>query len=91
MFFAIGHDNFVNDDKVVAVLKPGSAPMRKLKEQAKAAGKLVDGTAGKPTRSFVLMENGMLIQSVNTPATLISRVTGKRMDGTGNEDCSRSR
>ena len=73
MFLSIGHDNFVNSLKIISVLKPGSAPIRKLKEQAKAAGKLIDGTAGKPTRSFVLMENGMLIQSVNTPATLVAR------------------
>ena len=74
MFLSIGHDNFVNSLKIISVLKPGSAPLRKLKEQAKAAGKLIDGTAGKPTRSFVLMENGMLIQSVNTPATLVARL-----------------
>ncbi len=74
MFLSIGHDNFVNSLKIISVLKPGSAPLRKLKEQAKAAGKLIDGTAGKPTRSFILMENGMLIQSVNTPATLAARL-----------------
>ncbi len=74
MFLSIGHDNFVNSLKIISVLKPGSAPLRKLKEQAKAAGKLIDGTAGKPTRSFILMENGMLIQSVNTPATLVARL-----------------
>lgn len=74
MFIAIGHDNYIHVDKVVAVLRPGSAPMRKLKEQAKQAGRLVDGTAGKPTRSFILMTDGTLIQSVNTPATLVSRI-----------------
>ena len=78
MFVSIGHDNFVNGHLVVAVLRPGSAPMRKLKEQARIAGRLVDGTAGKPTRSFVLMSDGSLIQSVNTPATLVSRLAGTR-------------
>ena len=80
MFLSIGHENFVNSSKIVSILKPGSAPLRKLKEQAKSAGKLVDATAGKPTRSFILMENGMLIQSVNTPATLSARV-GNRDTG----------
>ncbi len=80
MFLPIGHDNFVNGLKIVAVLKPGSAPLRKLKEQAKAAGKLVDGTAGKPTRSFVLMENGMLVQSVNMPATLVARLETRQKE-----------
>ena len=74
MFVSIGHDNYVNSRLVVAVLRPGSAPMRKLKEQAKNAGRLVDGTAGKPTRAFVLMTDGSLIQSVNTPATLVGRL-----------------
>jgi len=74
MFLSIGHDNFVNSRKIISILRPGSAPLRKLKEQAKEAGKLVDATAGKPTRSFILMENGMLIQSVNTPATLAARL-----------------
>ena len=74
MFVSIGHDNYVNRDLVVAVLKPGSSPMRRLKEQARDRGRLVDGTAGKPTRSFILMSDGSLIQSVNTPATLIGRL-----------------
>lgn len=74
MFVSIGHDNYVNRDLVVAVLKPGSSPMRRLKEQARDRGRLVDGTAGKPTRSFLLMSDGSLIQSVNTPATLIGRL-----------------
>ncbi len=74
MYIAIGHDNFINAARVIAVLKPGSSPMRRLKEQAKERGLLVDATGGKPTRSFILMANGTLIQSVNTPATLLNRL-----------------
>ena len=81
MFVGIGHDNYVHVEKVVAVLRPGSAPMRKLKEQAKRDGRLVDATAGKPTRSFLLMTDGTLIQSVNTPATLVTRIRDARREG----------
>jgi len=83
MFVSIGHDNYVNSRLVVAVLRPGSAPMRKLKEQARIAGRLVDGTAGKPTRAFVLMSDGSLIQSVNTPATLVARLDAARQQHGG--------
>lgn len=77
MYIAIGHDNFINADRVIAVLKPGSSPMRRLKEQARERGLLVDATGGKPTRSFILMGEGTVILSVNTPATLLNRLGRK--------------
>jgi len=77
MFISIGYGNFVDVKKINAVLKPGSAPMRKLKEQKKEEKKLVDATFGKPTRAFILLENGTLLMSAISTQTLIERFDNK--------------
>jgi regulator of extracellular matrix RemA (YlzA/DUF370 family) len=77
MFISIGYGNFVDVNKVNAILKPGSAPMRKLKELKREENKLVDATFGKPTRAFVLLENGTLIMSAISTQTLIERFDNK--------------
>ncbi len=73
-FISLGFDNYIDRKRVVAVLKPGSSPMRKLKETKKKEGLLVDTTSGKPTRSFVLLDNGVLFLSSHLPETIIERI-----------------
>ncbi len=73
-FISLGFENFVDKKRVLAVLKPGSSPMRKLKETKKKEGLLVDTTSGKPTRSFILMDNGVLFLSSHLPETIIERI-----------------
>lgn len=73
-FVSLGFDNYLEKDKILAVLKPGSSPMRKLKEAKKKEGKLIDATGGKPTRSFILTDNGNLFLSSHLPSTIIERI-----------------
>ncbi len=73
-FISLGFENFINKKRVIAVLKPGSSPMRKLKEFKKKEGMLIDATAGKPTRSLVLLDNGALFLSSHLPETIIERI-----------------
>ncbi|MDR0881410.1 MAG: DUF370 domain-containing protein [Candidatus Adiutrix sp.] len=68
-----GHNNMVAMDKVVAIVSPNSAPAKRLKDEAKAAGRLVDMTQGKPTRSLIITSAHHLILSDVKVETLAAR------------------
>ena len=68
-----GHNNMVAMDKVVAIVSPNSAPAKRLKDEAKAAGRLVDMTQGKPTRSIIITSANHLILSDVKVETLAAR------------------
>ncbi len=70
----IGLGNFVLAQRVVAVVNPLSSPMRRLREEAKNEGRLIDATQGKKTRSFIITDSNHLILSSNSPETLMQRL-----------------
>lgn len=49
-----GFGNMISIDKVVAIISPNSAPAKRLKDEAREAGRLVDITQGRRTRSFII-------------------------------------
>ncbi len=59
--------------RLIAVLMPGSSPMRRLREEAKAAGRLIDATHGRKCRAMLLVDSGHLILSAVQPDTLCQR------------------
>ncbi len=70
----IGFGNFIILSRVVTVLTPGSAPMKRLKDDAKAAAKLVDATQGRRTRSIIVTDSGHVILSGIQAETIASRI-----------------
>jgi regulator of extracellular matrix RemA (YlzA/DUF370 family) len=72
----IGYGNMVMASKVVAVLTPDSAPMRRLKDEAKDRGMLVDATQGRKTRSIIITDSDHVILSALQADTLTQRFTG---------------
>lgn len=59
----IGFGNIVSAGRIVAVISPSSAPMKRLKEDARARGKLVDATEGRMTRSVIITDSDHIILS----------------------------
>jgi len=78
MLVNIGYDNYIERDLVVAVLPPGSAPNRRMREAAAKTGTLIDATAGRQTRSLVVMSSGHLVASALQPETIRARLDGPR-------------
>ncbi|HDS03793.1 MAG TPA: DUF370 domain-containing protein [Firmicutes bacterium] len=76
----IGFKNAVPKEKVVAILAPSSAPMKRLKEGAKDKGLLLDATQGKKTRAVIVTESNHIILSAIQSETLIQRYEGKASD-----------
>lgn len=72
-FINLGFNNFVVSSRVVSILNPLSAPMRRLREDAKAEGRLVDATQGRKTRSILVTDSNHVILSAILPETLGQR------------------
>ncbi|MGV8123483.1 MAG: extracellular matrix/biofilm biosynthesis regulator RemA family protein [Vulcanimicrobiota bacterium] len=77
MVLGIGYGNFVSMDKIVAVVSPDSAPIKRLIRESKKDKKLIDATAGHRTRSVLIMDNGHIILSANQPETVVQRCNKK--------------
>ena len=70
----IGYGNLVMASRIVAVMSPSSAPMRRLREDAAGRGKLVDATQGRRTRSIVVTDSDHVILSALNPETIAGRI-----------------
>jgi extracellular matrix regulatory protein A len=71
----IGFGNAVAADRVVAIVSPNSAPMKRLKDEAKQEKRLVDVTHGRRTRSIIVMDSNHVILSAIQAETVSQRFT----------------
>lgn len=69
----LGFGNFVLASRVVSVVNPASSPMRRLREDARTQGRLVDATQGRKTRSILITDSNHVILSAVLPDTLGQR------------------
>ncbi len=69
----IGFGNSVVADRVVAIVAPGSAPMKRLREEAKKEKRLVDATQGRKTRSIVVTDSNHVVLSAVQAETIAQR------------------
>lgn len=69
----IGFGNYVVAARVISIVNPASSPMRRLREDARGQGLIVDATQGRKTRSIVIMDSGHVILSAIQPETVMQR------------------
>ena len=70
----IGYGNIVNSDKVVAIISPDAAPVKRMIQAAKDSGLAIDGTCGRKTKAVLVMENQSVVLSALLPETIANRV-----------------
>jgi regulator of extracellular matrix RemA (YlzA/DUF370 family) len=70
----LGYGNLVVASRVVAVVSPQSAPMKRLREDASSRGKLIDATQGRRTRSIIVTDSDHIILSAINPDTIATRL-----------------
>ena len=70
----IGFGNMVVGDRIVALIGPASAPIKRLKEEAAKDGRLVDATQGRKTRSIIITDSNHVILSGIQADTLSARL-----------------
>ena len=73
-FMNIGFDNMVSVDKIIAIVSPESAPVKRLVQEAKENGRVVDVTHGRKTRAVVITDSQYILLSAIQPETLTGRV-----------------
>ena len=69
----VGFGNLVNAERVVAVVGPDSTPVRRIIQNAKEAGRLIDVTQGRKTYSVVFTDSEHVILSYLKPEQLVRR------------------
>ena len=70
----IGFGNIVNSAKIIAIVSPESAPIKRLVQNAKEKGMASDATQGRKTKSVLVMENSQVVLSALLPETVAGRV-----------------
>jgi len=71
----IGFGSTVVADRVVAIVSPNSAPMKRLKDEAKEDKRLIDATHGRKTRAIIIMDSNHVILSAIQAETISQRYT----------------
>lgn len=74
----IGFGNVVNTAKVVAVVSPDAAPVKRMVQNARQIGKVIDATQGRRTKSVIVTEEDHIILSALQPETLVKRFLLRR-------------
>ena len=70
----IGFGNIVAANRVIAIVSPESAPIKRIIQDAKENGNAVDATCGRRTRAVLIMDSGHIILSSIQPETMAQRV-----------------
>lgn len=81
----VGFGNMVSAARMVAIVSPDSAPVRRLVQDARDAGRAIDATCGRKTRAVIVMDSDHVVLSPLQPETVAGRMEG-RARGTEEED-----
>lgn len=77
----IGFGNMVSAGRIVAVIAPDSAPVKRMVQEARDGGRLVDATAGRRTRAVIMMDTGHVVLSAVQPETIAGRLQNDTEEG----------
>jgi hypothetical protein len=77
----IGYGNMISADRIVTIVSPESAPIKRLVQEARDDGRAIDATYGRKTRAVIIMDSGHIILS-----SLITETLAARINGTGGSD-----
>ena len=81
----IGFGNMVSANRVLAIVSPESAPIKRIISDVRERGQLVDATYGRRTRAVIIMDSGHVILSALQPETVAGRA-GKNESLPGGDD-----
>jgi len=73
----IGFGNMVSAHRIIAIVSPESAPIKRIISDAREKSQLIDATYGRRTRAVIVADNGSIILSAIQPETVAGRLAGK--------------
>lgn len=82
----IGFGNMVSLDRLIAIVSPDSAPIKRIIQEARDRGMLIDASYGRRTRSVIIMDTDHVILSAILPETVAGRLNEKNTAGTEGEE-----
>lgn len=81
----IGFGNFVTANRVITVVSPESAPIKRIVQEARESGMLIDATYGRRTRAVIVTDSDHVVLSAIQPETVSHRLED-REEGAENEE-----
>jgi len=76
----IGFGNIVSGNRIIAIVSPESAPIKRVVNEARERGILIDATYGRRTRAVIIMDSGHVILSAVQPETVANRIHNKELN-----------
>lgn len=85
----IGYGNMVSADRILAIVSPDSAPIKRMIQEGRDQGRLIDATYGRRTRSVLIADTDHVILSALLPETIAGRLEGREAskEEEDGEDC----
>lgn len=71
----VGFGNMIVAERIVAIIQPASSPVKRLKEEAREAGRLIDATKGRKTRAIIITDSNHVLLSAIQPETIVNRIS----------------
>ena len=82
----IGFGNMVNADRIIGIVSPDSAPIKRLVQDAREKGALIDASYGRRTQAVLIMDSDHVVLSALQPETVANRAAGQESKGTTEEE-----
>ena len=76
----IGFGTIVSASRIIAIVSPESAPIKRIIQDARERGVLIDATYGRRTRAVVVMDSGHIILSAVQPETVANRLSDRETE-----------
>jgi hypothetical protein len=73
----VGFGNIISANRVISIVSPESAPIKRLIQEAKGKGTLIASTCGRRTRAIIVMDSGHIVLSALQPETIANRFMDK--------------
>ncbi len=86
MFINIGFGNIVNSDKVLSIISPDAAPIKRMIQNCKDQGTAVDATCGRKTKAVLVMDGDSIVLSALLPETIAGRMNFDKRIGDTNAE-----
>lgn len=82
----IGFGNMVSAGRLIAIVSPESAPIKRMVQEARDKGSLIDATYGRRTRAVLIMDSDHIVLSALQPETVAGRLGGKVTEAAEEEE-----
>lgn len=76
----IGFGGMVAEERILAVISPDSSPIKRIIQDVRERGQLIDASFGRKTQAVLVMDSGHVILSALTPDAITARVSGNQIN-----------